>query len=732
THSLSRWLEAFPAVALATANYRAMDVPGRRASTLAVLVRLLLRASSLKPLLLVFEDLHWIDSETQAFLDALVDSLPVGRICLLVNYRPGYSHAWANKEHYSRLRLNPLTAAGAEELLDALMGDHGDLATVKQLLISRADGNPFFVEESVRSLTASGVLVGSKGNYRPGVQVENIRIPNTVQTVLAERVDRLPALEKQLLQTASVIGMIVPERLLHGVTGLPEAELRGALSHLQTGEFLYESNLYPKLEYKFTHALINEVVYGALLHERKTALHAQTVAAIERLSGGNPLDEIEALADHAFRGELWEKAADYMSQAGGKAMSHSAFGEALDSYTRAFEALGHLPETAARLEQRIDLHLDCRNVLFLRGDLPRVGDHLAQAEALAERIGDSRRLARVLNFQNSYYGLVGDPERAIEAGQRALAMPATQQDTALRAVTSYYTGVAYNKIAQYERAATVLRSGMQSVEGALRHQRFGTTVILSVIFRSHLLQSLAMTGDFAEGLARGAEGVQIADEANHPVSQIHVNASLGFLYLFKGDFHEAIPVLERAMTLCEENLIAIYVPLVAPRLGYAYVRAGRQAEGLRLLEQSIEDSAAVGRAGFLALNLAWLSDAYLSANRVDEAMVLADRACDLSRQHKEPGHGALALKLRGDIAMRLTLRQIEQAEGHYREALTLASDMAMRPLQAHCHAALAQVYGVAGNLEQARQESSAARELFAALAMNGFLTMVESDSTRFI
>ncbi len=190
----------------------------------------------------------------------------------MVNYRPGYSHAWANKEHYSRLRLNPLTAAGAEELLDALMGAHGDLATVKQLLISRTDGNPFFVEESVRSLTASGVLIGAKGNYRPGVQVENIRIPNTVQTVLADRVDRLPALEKQLLQSAAVIGMIVPERLLHGITGLPEEELRGALSHLQTGEFLYESNLYPKLEYKFTHALINEVVYGALLHERKTAL----------------------------------------------------------------------------------------------------------------------------------------------------------------------------------------------------------------------------------------------------------------------------------------------------------------------------------------------------------------------------------------------------------------------------------------------------------------------------
>ena len=173
---LSRWSETFPAVAVAAANYRAMDLPDRRASTLAALVRVLLQASGVKPLLLVFEDLHWIDSETQA-LDALVDRLPSGRICLVVNYRPGYSHAWANKEHYSRLRLNPLTAAGAEELLNALMGAHGDLATVKQLLMSRTDGNPFFVEESVRSLTASGILIGAKGNYRPGVQVETFVFP---------------------------------------------------------------------------------------------------------------------------------------------------------------------------------------------------------------------------------------------------------------------------------------------------------------------------------------------------------------------------------------------------------------------------------------------------------------------------------------------------------------------------------------------------------------------------
>lgn len=725
-----QWRAAFPNVATAVSRYSGMDLQERRSATFESLVRLLLHASEQRPLLLVFEDLHWIDSETQAFLDALAERLRRSRMLLLVNYRPGYSHTWANKEYYHRLRLDSLPAHGAQELLDALLGEQSDLAALKQILITRTDGNPFFLEESVRSLTAARVLVGSKGNYRPAVQVESIRIPNTVQTVLADRIDRLPPLEKQLLQTAAVIGVVVPERLLRAVMGISDEELRNALTNLQAGEFLYESQLFPNLQYRFTHALINEVVYGALLQERRTALHAKTLASLECLTGANLLDDIEALADHAYRGEQWDKAVGYLIQAGAKAMAHSAFGEALANYESAFQALARLPETAARLEREVDLHLDARNVLFLRGDLPRVGEHLAKAEALAERIGDGRRLARVLNFQNSYYGLIGEPERAIDAGQRALALPATNQDAALRAVTRYYTGVAYNKIAQYERAAVILRSGMQSVDGEFRHERFGTTVILSVIFRSHLLQSLAMTGHFAEGIAHGAEGVQIAEEADHPVSLIHVHASLGFLYLFKGDFVEAIPILEHALALCEEKHIAIYVPLVTPRLGYAYVHAERLDDGLRLLERSIEDSAAVGRAGFQALNLAWLSEAYLKADRLDEAVVLAERAFELSRQHKEPGHGALALKLRGDIALHRKLQQIEQAEARYREALALAGVMGMRPLQAHCHAGLAQVHAAAGNAAKAREEFRTANQLFRAMTMNSFSAEAENALAR--
>jgi class 3 adenylate cyclase/tetratricopeptide (TPR) repeat protein len=718
---------AEPQLSAEISRFAALEPQERRRRTFAALTRLFLSESQKQPLLLIFEDLHWIDSETHEFLDALVEQLAHGRIFLLVNYRPGFSHNWADRQEYTRLRLNPLAPAGADELLDSLLGGDREMASLKAILIKRTDGNPFFLEESVRSLAEAGVLIGSRGNYRAAVRIESVRIPNKVQTVLAERIDRLPRPEKQLLQTAAVIGVTVPVLLLRAVAGLPEEELHALLANLQGAEFIHESNLFPELEYKFTHALSNEVAYGALLNERRAELHGQILHALETAAGEKVHEDVETLAHHAFRGELWVKAAVYLKQAGSKAMTHSAFGEALASYERAFEALAHLPETPARSEQQIDLHLDCRNVLFLRGDLARVGEQLAQAEALAERLGDERRLARVLNFQNSYYGLVGDPERAIQAGRRALDLPVTNQDAALCAVTRYYTGVAYNKIAQYDRAAVVLRSGMQNVEGELQHQHFGTTVILSVIFRSHLLQSLAMTGYFDEGIARGAEGIEIAEEANHPVSLIHINSSLGFLYLFKGDFDKAIPVLENALAICENKQIPIYVPLVAPRLGYAYAHAGRLAEGLRLLEQSIEDSAAVGRAGFLALNMNWLSEAYLLAGRIDEAVALAERAFDLSKQHKEPGHGALALKLRADIARRRPLVDIEQTEARYREALALAGAMGMRPLQAHCQAGLAKVHAAAGAHDRARAEFNAALELYRGMAMTSWQAKTENS-----
>ena len=331
----------------------------------------------------------------------------------------------------------------------------------------------------------------------------------------------------------------------------------------------------------------------------------------------------------------------------------------------------------------------------------------------------------MLNFQNSYYGLVGDPEQAIEAGRRVMALSVTKQDRALLAVAQYYTGVAYNKLAQYDLAAAVLRRGMQSVDGELKFEQYGTAAMLSVIYRSHLSQSLAMTGCFQEGIERAAEGVHIADEASHWVSLIHINSSLGFLFLFKGDFDKAIPVLENALLVCENKRIPIYVPLVKPRLGYAYLNVGRIEEGLCLLEQSIEGSASVGRAGFVALNLTWLGEAYLVLGRMKEASASAERAVELAKQHKEPGHGALALKLCADIAGYKSGAVIEHALVLYEQALNMGRSLGIRPLQGHCHAGLGYLYKRTGELKQAGKEFQLANELYRATGMTAWLAKTE-------
>ena len=358
--------------------WQGLDPPQRRQRTLEAVKRLLLRESQVQPVLLVCEDLHWIDAETQALLDSLVDSLPTARIVLLVNYRPEYQHGWGGKTYYTQLRLDPLPPVRAEALLQALLGDDPSLAPLTPLLIARTQGNPFFLEESVRTLVETGVLVGPPGAYRLAQDVPTMQVPATVQAVLAARIDRLPPEDKRVLQTAAVIGTDVPASLLQAIAELSEAALGSVLAHLQAGEFLYETRLFPEHEYTFKHALTHEVAYGGLLQERRRALHARIVAAIEAFAGDRVTEQVERLAHHALRGEVWDKAMAYYRQAGEKAMARSAYREAGGYFEQALSALAHLPETRDTREQAIDLRLALRTALFPSGDFGRILAYFAR------------------------------------------------------------------------------------------------------------------------------------------------------------------------------------------------------------------------------------------------------------------------------------------------------------------------------------------------------------------
>src|SRR3989449_377170 len=287
------------------ASWKTLDPGQRRQQTLDAVKRLLLREAQEQPLLLILEDLHWIDAETQALLDGLVDSLGSARLLLLVNYRPEYQHAWGSKTYYSQMRLDALPAESASELLDALLGGDSSLAPLKHLLVRR--GNPFFLEETVRTLVETKALVGERGRYRLTQPVQAIQVPPTVQPVLAARIDRLSPEDKRLLQVASVVGKDVPFALLQAIAELQDEALRRGLESLQSAEFLYETGLYPDLEYSFKHALTHEVTYGGLLGERRRELHARIVGAVETLHRDRLGEQIERLAHHALRGSCGGK-----------------------------------------------------------------------------------------------------------------------------------------------------------------------------------------------------------------------------------------------------------------------------------------------------------------------------------------------------------------------------------------------------------------------------------------
>ena len=337
--------------------WQALEAPQRRQRTLDALKRLLLRESQVQPLLLVVENLHWIDAETQAVLDTLVESLPAARLFLLTTYRPEYRHAWGSKTYYTQLRLDPLPRERAREFVDGLLGDAAALEPLKQRLIERTQGNPFFLEESIRSLVETQVLVGVQGAYRLAQDLPSLQVPATVQAVLAARIDRLTAEEKRLLQTAAVIGHEVPMPLLQALAELPADVLHRGLDHLQAAEFLYETQLFPEREFTFKHALTHEVAYGSLPHERRRVLHARILEALEQTTTERLAEQVERLALHALRGEVWDKAIAYGQQAGGRARDRAAFRAAATCYEQALEALGHLPEHSDTGRLAIELRL---------------------------------------------------------------------------------------------------------------------------------------------------------------------------------------------------------------------------------------------------------------------------------------------------------------------------------------------------------------------------------------
>jgi class 3 adenylate cyclase/tetratricopeptide (TPR) repeat protein len=702
-----------------------MEPLQRREHTVQAIKRIMLAESRLQPVVALFEDLQWSDSSTLAVLDGLIDELSENRILLLVSYRSDHQDAWGSKPHYRLLRLNPLPRETVEELLRTLLGDDPNFAVLKALLVGRAEGNPFFVEEIVRTLVETGVLKGERGRRILAKPVSSVQVPPMVQDVIASRIDRLPPPEKRLIHEASVIGKDVPFTLLHMISNLSEGELRGHLANLQAAEFLYETRLFPDLEYTFKHALTHQVAYAGLLHDRRREIHARILECVEKLHSDRLTEQVERLAHHAREGEVWPKALTYLRQAGAKAVDRPANRDAVVLFEQALEVVKRLPADRNTLEQAIDLRFDIRNALQPLGDLSQILEYLREAERLAALIDDQRRLGWVASYLTEHFRMLGDPDAASEAGERALKIARRLADLPLRVVTNLPLGLLYHATGEYHRAIEVLQWNVDHLKGEQLYERFGLFGLPSVHSRSFLAWCLAEIGEFRTGRAFGEEAVQFAEATDQPFTMMYAHLGIGVLYLRSGDLRQAIPSLEQALELGELTQIPVGFSYGASYLGYALTLAGRGAEGLPLLEQSASPAISKAFVARHSLRMAYLGEAYLLTGRVSDAAAVAAVALELARDHKERGHEAYALRLLGEVTTQSDT--VAQAETHYRGALRLAQELGMRPLAAHCHWGLARLFRRAHDPIAAQEHAAIARAQFQDMEMIGWLQRMEAE-----
>jgi class 3 adenylate cyclase/tetratricopeptide (TPR) repeat protein len=709
------------------ASWPTLDPAQRRQRTLDAAKRLLLRESQVQPVLVVFEDLHWVDTESQAVLDGLVQSFTSTCPLLLATYRPEYEHRWASKTYYSQLRLDSLPGESTGEFLQDLLGRDRHLEPLKQMLVER--GNPFFLEETVRTLVETKALVGERGAYHLARPVESLHVPTTVQTILAARIDRLPPDEKWLLQTASVIGKDVPYTVLAAISDQAEAALRRGLSHLQATEFLYETRLFPDLEYTFKHALTHEVAYGSLLQERRRLAHARICQAIERLFADRLVEHIEALARHAFRGEVWDKAVLYLRQAGQKAAGRSANREAVGWFERGLLALEHLPQERGTIEQAIDLRIDLRNSLLPLGEIARMHDDVREAGALADRLGDERRRSLTSSLMALTRFFMGDSEGALESARLARVIATTLGDTSLEVPATNYLGYALYGLGDYREAVTALRRNVTTLQGESVRERFGLAVPPSVLARAYLAFCLSELGEFQEAIRFGEEGVRLANLLDDPYTTVMACWGVGHLYVRKGDLDLAIPLIQRGLAACRDWTIRAHHPHTAALLGYAHALGGRPTEAVVSLKEALEESPR-GQLLLDSLHLLWLGEAYLIAGRADEALEFAHQGLDAARHRKERGHQAWGLRLLGKIASLERPPKVGDAEARYLETIALANELGMRPLIAHCHLGLGELYRRSGDHDQAYGHLTSARTMYREMEMRFWLVHAEGAMRR--
>jgi len=693
-----------------------MDSQLRRRRTLEAVKRILVRETLDQPLTLICEDLHWFDGESQAFLDLLVESVATARLLLLVNYRPEYHHGWGSKTYYTQLRLDPLGKAEAGELLAALLGAGAaaGLGRLQGRILEKTEGNPFFIEEVVQTLVDQGVLARGgpvRATGRSPLQltrpITEITIPATVQGLLAARIDRLPAPEKELLQTLAVIGKEFRFGLAQRVAEHPEEELHGLLSGLQAREFIYEQPAFPEPEYTFKHALTQEVAYGSVLAARRQVLHARTAQAIEDVFRYNLDAQYAELARHYSRTDNAAKAVEYLRLAGTQAAERSAHEEAIAQLSRGLELVQELPEGAEREHHELLLQLALGWALIrTKGyTASEVEKAYGRAAELCKRVGESPQLRQALYGLWVFYNVRADLQRARGLAEQLLRSVRPSGD-AWRLFMGHHTvGVILYWQGELSEAREHLQQAFDLGEPV--RQRLDTLpyeavheLAVSPGCRANVLYLLGYPD---QAVRASRESVALAQEIGRPFALTEVLLWDGALHRELGDVEVARERAEAAIALATEHGFDYWVVVGMLLRGCACADSGQIEAGITEMRGALDALRAAGAEINRPYFTGILAAAYGKAGQPAQGLAVIEEAVECMNRTGQRLFEAELQRIKGDLLLAVSRGNEAEAEDCLRHAVDCARRQGAKSFELRAALSLSRLWRGQGKNEEARK-----------------------------
>jgi len=621
---------------------------------------LLVELSRQKPLVVVIEDLHWIDSESQQLLQQLIKNVHEYKIMLLVSYRPEYQPSWVN-ENVSLLELKPFTDMESSDYLKGVLGKHDTLHSVREEINKRCEGNPLFIEEMIHHLMDSNLIRGEPGNYVSDLNSLPQSLPINIHAVISTRIDRRSKLAKNLLQAASTIGQRFSSGLLDYITDIPRDYAKHAISELlQSGLIAKLSDNVNSDEYQFKHALVHHVAYESIPRERKRLIHASLVNAIETLYKERLEEHVYRLADHAYQGQYWHKAVEYYLKACYHAIGRSSHHQAVLLLDRGLEALRHQPLNKDTLGQRIDFLAVGMNALIPLGEQDRLVRDLKEAEKLCDAVGEPKRTCTILCQLSNALWMVGRHQEAYQASSRAVELANEIEIVPLQIAANYNLAMVHHAMGDFDDCIRLEQGILKALSGDMEVSRLGWSGYPSVFCRTFYGNSLIELGHLEEAAQVIQRGIDIAEGAQHPYSKAMIYDTWGYYLLAMGEYQQARSILDTALTICEEFAIHTMIPAVSARLGEALIGSEELKLAEKVLEQSVQPGCfrKGGRYTWFYMFRA-MAKFQLALGDLEKAHQYAQKAFNITQETGEQAHHGWSC---------LILAQVNNAMDQQREA----------------------------------------------------------------